>query len=271
MSFLKKVSVTAVLFSFILFISCDKNGDIVLFSINDDIELGEQVAAEIEADPATYPILDRSTNAEAYAYIDNMFNDILNADAVTYRDEFNWEIFIIDDEVLNAFATPGGKVYIYTGLMFYLNQEDDLAGVIGHEIAHADRRHSSKQLQTQYGISVLLGVLTGGQSETVQAIAGTLAGLGSLQFSQDDESEADAFSVEYLADTDYACNGAATFFEKLVADGSSTSGIEEFLSTHPPSDERVADINTKATEVGCSTTPASDSRTRYEAFLDLLR
>lgn len=250
--------------------SCDENGDLVLFSIEDDKQLGEQVAAEIANDPNTYPILSRSEYAEAYSYLDDMYNAILASTAVTYRDEFNWEISIVkDDDVLNAFATPGGKVYVYTGLILFLDKEDDLAGVIGHEIAHADRRHSSKQLQAQYGISTLLSILTGGGGNQITEIVSGLAVVGAqAQFSQASEAEADDFSVEYLSDTKYACNGAASFFEKLT-DGqgnTSTSGIEQFLSTHPASDSRIEDINAKAAEVGCDTTVGSESITNYQAF-----
>ncbi|MEO1255513.1 MAG: M48 family metalloprotease, partial [Bacteroidota bacterium] len=155
-----KFTLLAILIALIsLSTSCDDNGDIVLFSIKNDIDLGQQVAAEIENSPDEYPILDRSSNLEAYQYLENMMNVILESDDVTYRDEFPWKINIIDNaEVLNAFATPGGQLYVYTGLIFFLDREDDLAGVVGHEIAHADQRHSSKQLQRQYGISVLLSI-----------------------------------------------------------------------------------------------------------------
>ncbi|SNS42527.1 Peptidase family M48 [Ekhidna lutea] len=247
----------------VISVSCDKNNDIVLFSINNDISLGQQVAAEIESMPEQFPILERSANLEAYEYIENMMNVILASGSVSYRTEFPWKVNIIDDpEVLNAFATPGGQIYVYTGLIFFLEREDHLAGVMGHEIAHADQRHSSKQLQRQYGVSVLLSIITGGDPGLLTQIA---TSLGTLKFSRDAEAEADDYSVLYLADVnDFACNGAAGFFQKLL--DSNSSSQPEFLSTHPSPDNRVEDINAKATEEGCDTSLGDDSISDYDAF-----
>ena len=260
----------SLLLSFGIFSSCDDNGDLVLFSIENDKDLGEQVKAEIASDPETYPILDRSTNAQAYSILDGMLNDILTSGEVTYADEFDWELFIIDQpDVLNAFATPGGKIYVYTGLVYFLDHADDLMGVMGHEVAHSDQRHSSKQLQRVYGISVLLQVIAGGQSEVTQQILGSLVGVGALEFSRDAEAEADDFSVTYLSKTDYACNGAAAFFQKLI-DRDAAGQTPEFLSTHPAPQSRVDDINTTSSEVGCGTTLRDNDRSELQALKDAL-
>lgn len=269
----KKINVTIYTFisGILLFTqsSCDKNNNFLLFSINNDIELGMQVKAEIEADPTQFPILSQSTYPEAYTYLLGMRDDILNSGVVSYKDEFAWEIKIIqDDAILNAFATPGGYIYVYTGLIKFLDQADDLAGVLGHEIAHADLRHSSRNLQKQYGVGILLSVIIGKEASVLEEIAGQIAGkVAGLSFSREFESEADAESVEYLAQTDYACNGAFSFFQKLL-DNNQTGGTPEFLSTHPDPSSRVADINTKATELGCSTT--SIGGTAYADFKNSL-
>ncbi|NQZ74744.1 MAG: M48 family metalloprotease [Ekhidna sp.] len=263
-----KTLVLTILTGSMIFISaCDQNGDLVLFSINNDIDLGQQVAAEIASMPDQYPILDRSSNLAAYQYLENMMNEILASSNVTYRSEFPWKVNIIDDrETLNAFATPGGQLYFYTGLIFFLDNEDDLAGVMGHEIAHSDQRHSSKQLQRQYGISILLSVLTGGDPGTLSQI---VASLGTLAFSREAEAEADDYSVLYLADVDdYACNGAAAFFRKLR--DSNSPRQPEFLSTHPDPKNRVDDINAKAAEIGCDTSLGSDSVSDYQTFKNAL-
>src|SRR5690606_12090547 len=122
------------------------------------------------------------------------------------------------------------------------------AGVMGHEMAHADLRHSTSQLTRQYGIGLLLTVLSGGDPGTLSQI---LASLVALKFSRDHESEADDYSVIYLCETEYAANGAASFFEKLIEEGASQP--PEFLSTHPNPDNRVENINNAAVERGCDT------------------
>ena len=267
MKTIKRTLFFGIFCSSLLLVRCDENGNFILFSLQNDIELGAQVAEQIASDPDQFPILPRtSTNAQAYAYLDNMVASILDAqddagnDAVTYRTEFAWEVQIIkDDNVLNAFATPGGYIYIYTGLIKFLDRADDLAGVIGHEIAHADQRHSSKQLQRQYGVSLLLSIALGEEPSELAELVSTIAGtLGSLSFSRNLESEADEFSVIYLADTDYACNGAFSFFQKLI-DQQQTGNTPKFLSTHPDPASRVDAINDKATALGCSTDAAFDN------------
>lgn len=269
MKYLKHVLLAFTAVGLLIVNSCDKNGDFLLFSIEDDIELGQQVADQIANDP-NFTILSRDEYPVSYGYLETMMNSILNASEVTYKEEFPWTINIIDDDqTLNAFATPGGQLYVYTGLIYFLDKEDDLAGVIGHEIAHSDQRHSSKQLQRQYGISVLLNILAGGDAGTLEQIVGQIAGTGAiLAFSRSAEAEADEYSVRYLADTDYACNGAAAFFEKLLENEAQRQ--PEFLSTHPSPDSRVEDINALATDVGCDTSIDSESVTRYTAFRNSL-
>lgn len=237
--------------------------DVNIFTIQDDKDLGAELAAEIEAHPEEYgEILDRTAYAEAYAHLDGVRDAILTSGEVTYADEFDWETHILyDDTVLNAFAAPGGYIYVYTGLIRYLEVEDHFAGVMGHEIAHADRRHSTNQLSKAYGIETLLGLIFGDKDPGV--IADVATGLVSLEFSREDEAEADEFSVVYLCGTEYASNGAAGFFEKLLAEGGFE--IPEFLSTHPSSESRVADINAQAESLACST--ELNPNAQWDAFL----
>lgn len=230
---------------FLLMTSCEDG--IALFSIEDDKAMGAQVDAEIEADPATYPILDEATNAQAYAYLNAMKDEILNSGEVKYADEFVWELHIIDDDqTLNAFATPGGYIYVYTGLIHYLENSSSLAGVMGHEIGHSDGRHSSKQMQKQYGVATLLQIVTGGNPGALAQLAGNLL---SLSFSRSDETDADNRSVTYLCPTDFEADGAANFFQKIIDEGNPTP--PQFLSTHPNPDNRVENIQSGAAALSC--------------------
>lgn len=218
--------------------SNNNNPGINLFTVQDDIELGAQVAAEIDSDPATYPILDSATYQDAYGHIYRITNTILNSGKIKYRDQFAWRVRIIeDDSILNAFCTPGGYIYVYTGLIKYLDSEDELAGVIGHEIAHADERHSTEALTRQYGIEVLLAVVLGNDQGTLVQIA---QGMLHLKYSRNNETESDLRSVDYLYETDYDARGVARFFEKIIASGG--GGGPEFLSTHPSPENRVQAI-----------------------------
>ena len=232
-----------------------------LFTLEDDMQLGQDLRDEIASDPATYPVLDSNEYPDAYAYLYDIRDTILASGEVNYVDDFAWELYIIeDDETLNAFCAPGGYIYVYTGLIKFLEFEDELAGVLGHEIAHADLRHSTEQLTKAYGIGVLLDILFEGDPGLLSEIA---AGLIGLSFSRDDESEADDASVDYLCNTAYAADGAAGFFEKLEG-----FEIPEFLSTHPSSETRVEDIRSYALDNGCSV--ENNPNANYQALLDSL-
>lgn len=248
--------------------ACEDDGGALFISIPQQQRLGQQFDSTILANPAEYPILSEAEYPEANAYLQNIFQRILQSDDIEHRDAFDWQIRLIEnDSVLNAFATPGGYVYVYTGLIKYLDREDDLAGVLGHEIAHADEEHSARNMERAYGINVLLSIVLGNNpSELTQIVTNSATGLLSLSYGRDLETEADERSVAYLADTRYDCAGARSFFQKLEASGPTRT--PEFLSTHPNPGNRVEHITQTAQEIGCSTEP--DNPSSYEDFKNLL-
>lgn len=242
---------------------------IVLFTLNDDRQLGAQVAAEIDADRATYPTLDSATNLVPYRILYKMRDKILSSGKLNNKDAFIWRLRIIkDDATQNAFCTPGGYIYIYTGIIKVLDNESQLAGVLGHEMGHADLRHSVRGMQNQYGVQLLLQIVAG-NSVALGQIAGIANSLRSLKNSRCHETQADESSVNYLSATDYPCNSAAKFFEKIVAAGGSSN--PEILSTHPDPGNRVENINKKATSINCSVdrTPANDEYALLKSSLGL--
>lgn len=222
---------------------CDDRG-INIFSIEDDIDLGDQVAAEILSNPEDYPILNKNDYPEAYDFMNTMMETILRSEKFKYADTFDWEITIINQNVMNAFAVPGGHIYFYTGLIKYLDDSASLAGVMGHEMAHVDLRHSTQVLTKVYGISFLIGLLTGDTDESILVtLAKNLAlGAAQLQFSRDHEYMADRYSIYYLSTSKYEPTGIGNFFLKLEDDGY-TSDTFEFLSTHPSDENRLDNID----------------------------
>ncbi len=259
-------------FSISLFIlsSCrkaDESGgsSLNLLPLTQDVAMGLESVRQIESNPTEYPILDSAKNVAAYAHIERITNTILNSGKIAYRTQFTWKVKLINKNVLNAFCTPGGYIYVYTGLIKYLNDEASLAGVMGHEIAHADNRHSSSQMLNQYGLGVLLQILSGGDNNTLTKMGASLIG---LKNSRDHETEADKFSVIFLYPTDYDAEGAKYFFEKLLAEGTTSSKAEEFFSTHPNPDNRVANITAVATTQG--TKKGEKFIDRYAQFKALL-
>ena len=216
-----------------------------LFPVSEDVKLGLQVSEQIESDRQQFPLLpETGSNKQIYSYVRKMTKKLLNTGHVKHKDDFAWQVKIIDDaKTLNAFATPGGYIYVYTGLIKFLDSEDQLAGVMGHEIAHAAQRHSTRQMTKSMGVSILAQAVLG-QSEALNQVVNGLVG---LKFSRAHESESDEMSVIYLCETDYNAAGAAGFFKKMEGQG----GTPEFLSTHPNPANRVSAIEKKAKELGC--------------------
>lgn len=258
-----KFFATIVLFTILSACAAMKGKGINLFTIQQDRDLGAQVAAEIDANRNEYPLLDSASNKAIYAYIYKIRDKILNSGKVAHKDDFGWRIRIIkDDNTLNAFCTPGGYIYVYTGILKYLDSEDQFAGVLGHEIAHADLRHSTRQMTKIYGIQTLLDILAGKQ----EMLKEVTAGLINLKFSRQHETEADQFSVEYLCPTDYNADGGAGFFQKIASEGGAKQ--PQFLSTHPNPDNRIEHFHTAKKELNC--TGNKDYKSDYKIMISRL-
>lgn len=266
---MKKLNLIALISVFTVLMSCgvlnkkNKGKGVNLFTIEQDKQFGAQVAAEIDGNPAQYPLLDSIKYKSAYEYIYKVRDKILASDRVSLKDDFSWRLRIIhDDSTLNAFCTPGGYIYIYTGILKFLDTEDQFAGVLGHEIAHADMRHSTRQMTTQFGFQMCLDVILGNRA----ALKQVTAGLVGLKFSRKHESEADGKSVDYLCPTDYKADGGAGFFMKIQEMGGART--PEFLSTHPDPGDRIENFQNLAITNGCS--GRNDYRTEYQQMISTL-
>ena len=242
--------------------------------ISQDVVMGKQTDDEIRSNPKEFPLLPEQGNQEVYSYVRNITRKILNSGTVEHAKDFAWEVKIINDsKTLNAFCTPGGYIYVYTGLIKYLDSEDQLAGVMGHEIAHADKRHSMQQMVDLYGVQLLTaiaaGAATAGKDTNTQKTAQQIAQMSSavigLKFSRNHETEADNLSVAYLCGTDYNSAGAAGFFKKI----GNQAGAPEFLSTHPSPPNRVQNIEAQAAAKNCS--GHSTNEGQYQRIKSLLR
>ncbi len=160
---------------------------------------------------------------------------------------FAWEFNLVNDNQVNAFCMPGGKIVVYEGLMNLVEAEDELAVVVGHEVAHAVAKHSnermSQQMLTQYGAQILSAAVSQ-KSEAVQSMAAQVYGLGaeyglSLPFSRKHELEADYMGLILMTIAGYNPDVAVGFWQKMSADGAQ---ISEFMSTHPSDAKRIKEI-----------------------------
>lgn len=161
---------------------------------------------------------------------------------------FAWEFNLVKDNQINAFCMPGGKIVVYEGLMKLVSSDDELAVVVGHEVAHAVAKHSnermSQQILAQYGAQVLNQSLSQ-KSAAIQAIANNVYGIGAqygmmLPFSRKHESEADYMGLIFMTMAGYNPDVAVGFWQKMSAGGG--AGVPEFMSTHPSDATRIRDI-----------------------------
>jgi beta-barrel assembly-enhancing protease len=224
-----------------------------IFSDSDDVTFGHQAVAEMQKDPVTYPILNTANTIAIKQYImSTIVNPILNSSSNKKRDVYKYSVEIInDDNTLNAFALPGDPIYIYSGLLKYLASEAALAGVLGHEVAHASTR-----MTQEYGITTLLSMVLGDNPWTLtEIVENLLTSATILQNSRANEDESDDYSFKYLKETKYYPGSVKFFFEKLQADGkiSTQSGdIEKFLNTHPEPAQRITRTNDHLSSAGIS-------------------
>ncbi|MDD6210368.1 MAG: M48 family metallopeptidase [Bacteroidales bacterium] len=207
--------------------------------------------ATLSQDKANYARVERvgkkiANATEAYLRANGLESQIQN---------FSWEFKLVKDKAVNAFCMPGGKIVVYEGLLPYTTTDDELAVVIGHEVAHAVARHAnermSQQLMTQYGAAVL-GAALSNKSEAVQSIAGSVYGLGAqyglmLPYSRKHEYEADYMGLIFLDMAGYKPEVAITFWQKMAKNGSNS--VPEFMSTHPSDEDRIAQIRKKLPEI----------------------
>lgn len=216
------------------------------FTPAEDAELGRQMHEEIASQPGQYPMLNDATIRN---YVQNITNRILQSPEIKYRSVFPYNVHIINDaQTVNAFCTPGGYIYVYTGLMKTVDNEATLAGVLGHEIAHAELRHSTERITKAYNAQIVLSIILGKNPSMLEEIVANLfTGLALLKNSRDDESEADEYSFRYLRSTQWY-PGAIIYFFQEASQGSRMSSFEEFFSTHPSPPDRIRTMEQRLRE-----------------------
>ena len=208
----------------------------VLITDDQEKKLGLQVKQELETKEKVKYVEDPAI----LEYVTAVSTPILQQ-ANKDRQGVRWTINVIDDpKTVNAFATPGGYLYVYTGLLLAADNEAEVAGVMGHEAGHVVGRHSAQAMLLQYGEQAIIEAALGKSEGTVAQIAASLAGNGaSLAFSRGNETESDELGARYMSGAGYDPKAMMTFFEKLAAQEGNPPGVFKWLSTHPPSRERV--------------------------------
>jgi len=170
---------------------------------------------------------------------------------ISHRPDLDWSFKVLDSPVINAFAVPGGYVYVTRGILPYLGSEAELAGILGHEIGHITARHSAQRLSqaqlAQLGLGI--GAAVSERFRKYSAVAEAGVGLLMLSFSRENEREADRLGVEYATTQGWAAGEMANFFATLERMHPSTgSGLPDWFSTHPAPEKRVETVRLLAEE-----------------------
>lgn len=218
-----------------------------LFSVQQDVEIGRQGAAEVESQ---LPLLNDAT-------VNRYLNRIIQRLAAQAPGaDYPYQIKAVNAEEINAFALPGGPMYVNRGLILAARSEAELAGVLAHELSHVALRHGTKQASKAYLGQAGLGILGGllGRESSTSKVLSSIGGFGLnaafLKFSRDDESRADATGAEIMARAGYDPAAMASFFAVLRdQQGRDPSKLERFFSSHPPPADRETRIRQLATSL----------------------
>lgn len=206
-----------------------------------DDELAAEAARQFAEMKASMPLL---TDRATIDYIACVANAVVQVLEPRYRD-LPWEMAIFEDDSVNAFAMPGGKIGVMAGILKAAQNQDQLAAVIGHEIAHVTAKHSNERANrtklSGVGIQVAAVLLGGGnQGATYTAYQGLKEGvplLVLLPFSRNQESEADVIGLEYMARAGFDPRQAVPLWQNMMQEGDKAPS--EFLSTHPSGEKRI--------------------------------
>jgi len=235
-----------------------------LVSQSDEVAMGREADQEIVASLGLYP------DDALQRYVQEVGQRLA---AVSERPDLKWTFRVVDDPTVNAFALPGGFLYVTRGILAYLTSEAELAAVLGHEIGHVTARHSVTQMSqaqlAQLGLG--LGVALGGDvGRELGWLASQGVGLLFLKFSRDDERQADDLGLRYLVGAGYDARPLPGVYEMLrrVGESSGSERVPGWLSTHPAPENRKARLESSIAGLGQDFSGRPIGRSPYHVRID---
>lgn len=210
-------------------------GDINLYPIGQEWELGKELASQLDAE---LPLV---RDPAALSYLNDLGTEIV---AQTELHDRPWQFYLVADTAVNAFALPGGHIYVNTALIEAADSVSELAGVLAHEVAHITARHSTERLTRAFGFERLTRIILDQNAGILEQIIAEIVGQGVFaKFSRDDEREADRLGLDYMLAAGYDPAGMLSFFEDLLVERRRKPDLaEQFFATHPLTEERIQTI-----------------------------
>ena len=212
--------------------------DVNIFTDEEEMQFGKAFVARHEQQVTLY------NDPVVTDYINSLGQSLVRS---SKRSNIRYTFKVVDTKGVNAYAVPGGYIYVHLDLIREAKNESELAAVLGHEIGHIVGRHSMKRLTQVYGIEILKQVIVDEDSSGVKKLITEILSAGLLfRYSRDHEREADFYGVQNVYDAGIHPDGAATFFETLSElHGRKPSALEGFLSSHPVSSERAMNVRSQ--------------------------
>lgn len=214
-------------------------------SAKDQIKLGDQAAQEVLR---KYRVIRDSRSRR----VEDAGNRLLDALSPKDRGEWNYRFYLIDSKEVNAFALPGGNVFVFTGLYDRMRSEDELAAVMGHELAHVYKEHwatmAAAQQKRQAGLAVILGLSRAGRGW--QSVAGLADSMLNLKYSRGDEDQADSEGLKDMVAAGYNPRGMLDLFHTLQEASGGGGGGPAFLADHPLTKQRIDRTQQRIDQMG---------------------
>lgn len=225
---------------FLLLLNCATTGpggkkSLILISTQQEVSIGKSLAKDIESQNK---VTDDSILAD---YVNRVGQKIAK---LSDRTDIEYHFKVLESPEINAFACPGGFIYVYTGLLKIIDNEAQLAAVLGHEIGHVVARHSVKRLQQVLGIQVLLSIALGESSEITRKAVGIGIGVILQGYSRQNEFEADYNGAYYMTKAGYHPQGMIQLFGKFeeMEKGRKHTFLDQLLASHPPTADRIVRV-----------------------------
>jgi predicted Zn-dependent protease len=231
-----------------------------LMSEEQEIATGRQLDAEIQREMGLYE------DPELQRYVSDLGMRLAR---ISPRPNLPWKFTVVDQPAVNAFALPGGFIYITRGILPFLQNEAELVGVLGHEIAHVTARHSAQQYSKATGATIgvtLLSIFVP-EARPFQSLTETALGALFLKYGRDAENQADEFGAQYSAEAGWDPRGVAgmlTTLARLDEASGSRRGVPNWLSTHPAPADRVEHVKEVVQKIGVQTGAGSGDRDRVQ-------
>lgn len=225
----------------------------VLVPVEDENQLGEELMKEIESEVTLH------SDVEVQRYVRDLGEQIARGVQNVPRG-IRFRFAVVDDpNTINAFAIPGGYIYVYSGLIRAADNEAELAAVLSHEIAHVTRRHVAQRLVAAYGAETVAQMALGQEPGIIAQLVTVVASQGfMLKYSRDQESDADEYGLNYLVAAGYDPGGFVTFFQKLEGQ----PRVPTFLSSHPSPTQRITALKRMIRRLDHRPTRTEEARIR---------